>query len=125
MKKPQSIDGFVPRRVDSRLGELHHGDVNKHARLHHNRKSVHSGNNAENLIGEQYLERAINRSGANTTIGNREDRLQRKDASRGSKITKRPRILKWFLILVVVVALAIGGYLLYKKNIDISNILGA
>lgn len=129
MKKQQrsSVDGFIPRRPDSRVGELH-DKKNPEGAIKPIDRTLHTGNNdATDFVGAarqgkefghddlfQTLQ-DINETDAKET--RRERRRRRKEEKQQKRRrSKSPikRIIKWTLIILGVLILAAGGYLAYK-----------
>ena len=141
--KPQrpSIDGFIPRRTDSRLGDRHT-----------NRPDP--GRRSEPAPIPRGLERPSNASASATGLQQSEMGLTRRDISESlnsipatapevvkkrrwpfgkkrrtdTKLKKR-RVTKWVIIAIIVLVVVVGGWLAYKTlqasgNIFKGNILG-
>ena len=124
-KRPQtSIDGFIPRRPGSQLGNLHQGDVEQPID-----RTLHTGDNvAREVVGVPRANRVIGRSDIDESLREIDDpdledggsrRKRRAQKRRDKKANKKPksltrRIIKWVLIGLLVIVLAIGGYLLFK-----------
>ncbi|MBC7943377.1 LCP family protein [Candidatus Saccharibacteria bacterium] len=120
-KRP-SIDGFIPRRTGSRLGDLH---SNKRKRLvveaGRGNRVLHTGNNnVRESVGVARTNQAIGRSDIDESlreIDNPEPtkslskRERRRLLNKNSKPRgKVRRIIKWFLILLIIAGLAVGAY---------------
>lgn len=118
--KQPSIDGFVPRRVGSQLGELHTG---KPIRVEANPidRTLHTGDDEiQQPVGKVRMGQAIGRSDIDESLreiddldpGKKVSRRQRRRLEKQSKPrSKAKRIIKWFFILLLVVALGVGAYL--------------
>jgi len=121
-KRPQtSIDGFIPRRPGSQLGDLHQEDKEEPID-----RSLHTGKNAGDVVGIPRESKLIGRSDIDDSLREIDDpeddksrkgrRAQRKIDKKANKRPKNKvwRIIKWALIAILVIGLAIGGYLLFK-----------
>lgn len=121
--KQSSLDGFIPRRAqDGELGQHHLGDVvnatKKDGRL------VHTGDEKTRLIGVADNSRLL--SGTSLEVQESlqaiddevkpEKQPKRRFRSRGvaKPKSKSKRIIKWSLLAVLIVALAVGGFVVYK-----------
>lgn len=119
-QKRPSIDGFVPRRTGSRLGELH---ANKPVATNYEipDRTLHTGDDEiQNPVGTVRPGMAIGRSDIDESLREIDDlepvkklsRRQRKRLEKGSKPrSKVKRIVKWFFILLLLVVIGIGIYL--------------
>lgn len=120
MKKQRpSIDGFVPRRSGEQLGDLHRQTPTKAARTVAKRQ-LHTGDRLEHSLQKDQSSRLI-RSEINASLRDIDQPLDEKKLTRKQrrKIDKKPmtpkrRIIKWAIIGVLVLMLAIGGYFAYK-----------
>ena len=135
MKKKQSssIDGFVPRRVGSKLGDLHNNGTFKRRNLNQPSKELHSGDDKTNPIGQQLQGRIIDRSDIDDSLksidNSSQDGLGKPERQhRRNKRLKPPhnkhRVVKIILFTLLAVVLAIGGYLAFKALstiISVSN----
>lgn len=117
-----SIDGFIPRRPGSQLGDLHQGDEEQSID-----RSLHTGDDTafREVVGTPRENKVIGRSDIDESLrqidnplegSKRQRRAQRK---RDKKANKKPksivkRIIKWILIGLLIIFLAIGGYLLFR-----------
>lgn len=129
--KRTSIDGFVPRRSGSRLGELHNNHKTPVARAEVVNKSIHSGNNTQATVGVARRNMGVGRSdideslrdidGDRVGIPQKRTRRQRK-ADRKLKQSRTRRIVKWFVLLLVVVAVVLAGYIGYRAMVAGGNI---
>lgn len=118
-QKRPSIDGFVPRRTGSRLGELH---ANKPVATNYELpdRTLHTGDDEiQNPVGTPRPGMAIGRSDIDESLREIDDlepvkklsRRQRKRLEKQSKPrSKVKRAIKWFFILLLVAAIAVGGY---------------
>lgn len=129
-KKP-SIDGFIPRRSDSRLGERHvvNAASKKAAISAPARKQLRSEDDLQNAaIGAARPGRTIGRSDIDDSLNQLDEpeaqlhsrKMSRREKKRWKKDhrTKAQRIRRRVILIVVAVIvatlLAIGGYLVYK-----------
>ena len=118
-----SIDGFIPRRPGAQLGGLH--DHEKEAPID---RSLHTGDNVTtDLVGIARTGKTIGRSDIDDSLREIDDpveehvssRKRRAQKRRDKKVNKKPkskarRIIKWVSIGLLIIVLAIGGYLLFK-----------
>lgn len=126
-----SIDGFVPRRVGSQLGELHN-KTRVVTQEEINDRTLHTGDDEiQNPVGIVRLGRAIGRSDIDESLREIDDvepkkklsRRQRKRLDKQAKPrSKTKRIIKWFFILVLLAGLGIGAYLGIKIFLAGGNI---
>jgi len=119
-----SIDGFIPRRPGSQLGDLHLKD--EEAPIDRTLHTTDQGTGE--IVGVPRETKIIGRSDIDESLRELDDdqpeegrsRRQRKaDKKRDKRAGKRPkskarRIIKWVLIALLVLVLAAGGYLLFK-----------
>ena len=134
-KRP-SIDGFVPRRVGSQLGELHN---NGHTRpvVRPIDRSLHSGDDEiQNPVGVPRPGKSIGRSDIDESLreidtleptkklSKRQVRRLKKQAGlRDKKKRSRTRrIIKWLIILIVVGLVGFAGYTAYHLLVSSGKI---
>jgi anionic cell wall polymer biosynthesis LytR-Cps2A-Psr (LCP) family protein len=124
-----SIDGFIPRRPGAQLGSLH--DEEKEEPID---RSLHTGDrDAGEVVGVARGSKIIGRSDINDSLREIDDpdveggsrRKRRAQKRRDKKANKKPksktrRIIKWVLISLLIIFLAVGGYLLFKA-VNASN----
>lgn len=126
-RKP-SMDGFVPRRPGSQLGERHVGSPNRQqvspmglrqadptpkempAVIQRSQLGIAKSDIDESLRGIDAPEEESKR-------GHRRRRSKDKGA-----VSKKRRIIKWVLIFIAVAILAVGGWLAYKTLIAGGNV---
>jgi anionic cell wall polymer biosynthesis LytR-Cps2A-Psr (LCP) family protein len=123
-----SIDGFVPRRPGAQLGGLRENEkVRPVNRSVHTSDGISSGRSRE-TVGVPRESKIIGRSDIDDSLREIDGLDQPEDGSRKSrraqkkrdkKAGKKPasrtrRIIKWVGIGLLVIILAIGGYLLFK-----------
>ena len=135
-KRP-SIDGFVPRRQSTQLGNLHQGDKEQPID-----RSLHTGNKTRQSVGvaretklvgrhdideslreidEEPFEGETGRRGAKAgkrSAGGKA-KSNKKYLGRKNKADKKPkskarRIIKWAAIILLVALVGVGGFLAYK-----------
>ncbi|MDB5167427.1 MAG: hypothetical protein JWN26_572 [Candidatus Saccharibacteria bacterium] len=126
-----SIDGFVPRRIGSQLGELH-GNSHIKAGVQPIDRSLHTGNDEiKNPVGVARPGQAIGRSDIDESLREIDSleptkklskrqvrRLKKQAGQRDKKKRSRTwRIIKWVLILAVIVAVGIAGYTAFQTFI--------
>ena len=149
--KPQrhsSIDGFVPRRAGSRLGDQHPGkagDVRRRAeqpsglrRPSQPAASAAVGGAQRGAEPLRYTDRGLNRRDIDESLNSLNDPTPQTPKKRrwlfgkkqsGVLKNKKRRYTKWIIIAVVLVLVVAGGWLAYKTlrasgNIFKGNILG-
>ena len=120
-KRP-SIDGFVPRRIGSQLGELH--TKKPVVQTEPVDRSLHTGDNISQNVGIVRPNRAIGRSDIDESLREIDDGdLGQKKLSghKRQNLNKSPkrrsvtkRIIKWFLILLLVGVIGLAGYIGFK-----------
>lgn len=136
LKNHNNVDGFVRRDIGRKLGDSHHPAVKPPASKS---KSLHSGLDKSAQLSAT-SGRSLDRSDITTSLQSLDNqksgsnkpglfRRRKKD-----KLTIKPkkrirRIVKWFIILVVVVILSIAGYVGYKfvtasNNVFTGGVLG-
>ncbi len=121
--KQPSIDGFIPRRPGSRIGELHTQQPESMARPID--RTLHSGDDIEArrpVVGDPRANMAIGRRDIDNSLQQIDDdapQKQRRRQQKRDKKDRRPRrkilrIVKWVLIGLAILAVLIGGYLGFK-----------
>jgi len=131
-----SIDGFIPRRPGAELGDLHESE--EAAPID---RSLHTGDDVvRETVGVARADKELGSSDIDESLRDideisasekptrkerrlqkRQKRLMRKNRQQRPKSLVR-RIVKWFFILLLVVALAAGGYLAYRVFIAGNNV---
>lgn len=130
-KRP-SIDGFVPRRTGSQLGELH--DMKRSGlEVEPIDRSLHTEDDAvRETVGRPRPGMGIGRSDIDDSlreIDNGDDapklskRQRRRLEKQAKPRSKARRIVKWFFILLLIAALGVGAYLGVKFLGASQNIL--
>ncbi len=121
--KGPTIDGFVPRRNGSQLGELH--DNHAKFKVQPIDRSLHTGDNDAQRAGVPRERSGLGRSDIDDSLRQIDDggsvhkkhlfRRSRQNLSKSPK-RRRPvrRIIKWFFILLLIAGLGLGGYVGYK-----------
>ncbi|MDB5180078.1 MAG: hypothetical protein JWN12_710 [Candidatus Saccharibacteria bacterium] len=118
-----SIDGFIPRRPGAQLGSLHNEEKEEPID-----RSLHTGDSdAREVVGVPRESKIIGRSDIDDSLREIDDpdgergsrRKRRAEKRRDKKANKKPkskarRIIKWVLIGLLIIFLAIGGYLVFK-----------
>lgn len=121
-----SIDGFIPRRPGSQLGDLH-TMKNPDKAVAPIDRSLHTGDNVtSSIIGVPRTDKLIGRDDIDESLREIDDtepvkgkndkksrRERKKDRLRRPK-SKARRIIKWALISLLVIGVLIGGYLVLK-----------
>lgn len=130
MKQQHSIDGFVPRRSSAQAGGVGEptrpvGEVNRFypGSLPSPDQPIAS-RRSEAVISRADLDESL--KGIDTPEESKKDRKRRK--KKGDPKSRKRRIIKWVIITLVVILLAIGGWILYKAmhaggNVFKGNIL--
>jgi anionic cell wall polymer biosynthesis LytR-Cps2A-Psr (LCP) family protein len=125
-KKHSSIDGFIPRRPDSQVGERHVLNATPSAPT---RKELRSEDDLQKTaLGTARPGRLMGRSDIDDSLNQIDEpderhherkmsrkerkRLKKESRTRGQKIRKR--IIVTIILVIVAVLLAIGGFLAYK-----------
>jgi len=122
-----SMDGFVPRRSSSQLGERHLGGANQQPIAPVGLKpSNPTSQDMPPVIQRSQLGIAksdIDESlrGIDTPQEETRRERRRRNKAKGT-VSKKRRIIKWVLILFVVAVLAIGGWLAYKTLVAGGNV---
>lgn len=131
-----SIDGFIPRRPGAELGDLH--EFEEAAPVD---RTLHTGDDeVRETVGIARADKELGRSDIDESLRDideisasekptrkerrlqkRQKRLMRKNRQQRPKSLVR-RIVKWFFILLLVAALAAGGYLAYRVFIAGNNV---
>lgn len=125
-----SIDGFIPRRPGSQLGDLH--AKGQEAPID---RSLHTGDTSRQpLVGVTRDDKLIGRSDIDESLreidqitpeeskGRKARRAQKKRNKAKKPKSKTKRIVKWVLIGILIIILALGGYLAYKAISTSSSI---
>jgi len=126
MKKQHStIDGFIPRRPNGRINGL--GDIKKN-KIQPDEpldRSIDTRvKKRAKIIGQPIKGLSLDRSDLSDSLNSIETikpakKLSRRQRRRMLKEAKRPRslarrIIKWVLIIILLAALSVGGYYIYK-----------
>jgi polyisoprenyl-teichoic acid--peptidoglycan teichoic acid transferase len=133
-KQRPSIDGFVPRRTGSQLGELH--DNRRPQRtVSPIDRTLHSGDD-EGLakpvgvvrpgqaIGRSDIDESLREIDNNDPAPKKLSRRQRRRLEKQAKPhSKAKRAIKWFFILLLVGAIGVGAYVGIKTFLASNNIL--
>lgn len=115
-----SIDGFIPRRPGSQLGDLHEGDKEEPID-----RSLHTGDSTRHaVVGAPRENKLIGRSDIDDSLREIDDpdadnsrkgrRAQKKLDKKNRPKSKVKRIIKWVAIFLLVALLVGGGYLAFK-----------
>lgn len=123
-KNAPSIDGFIPRRPGSQLGELHDlKDVDKAVAPID--RSLHTGDNySTELVGTPRVGKEIGRDDLDESLRSIDDpetdkKSKRAKRRKDKKSDRRPRskakrIIKWVLISLGIIAVLVAGYVFLK-----------
>jgi anionic cell wall polymer biosynthesis LytR-Cps2A-Psr (LCP) family protein len=128
-----SIDGFVPRRIGSQLGELHSKQNSRRiVQAETPDRTMHTGDDKTlNPIGTPRAGQSIGRSDIDDSLreidslqpAKKLTRRQRRRIEKHSKPkSKLKRIIKWFVILLLIAVIGIGGFIGIKALIATSSI---
>lgn len=128
-KKPtSSIDGFIPRRQASTLGDQHIDTTPKQA-ADTGRRTMHTGDNQHAAeLGVARSAKALGRSDIDESLSSIDDeepihepsrRQRRRDAKRAKKAGKKPqgkvkKTAKIAGIVLLIIVLAVAAFVLYK-----------
>jgi LCP family protein required for cell wall assembly len=120
MKKNNThIDGFVRRRVGRRIGDLH--DVKNHESIIENtsnNQEFHTGSSESRQIGSLSDERSLIRSDIDESLkvlGQTEHQTGLEIGKHKKRLNfKTKKIIKWTLIVLIVAALSVAGFIGYK-----------
>jgi len=122
-----SVDGFIPRRTGSEIGDLH-SLKNPDRAVEPIDRTLHTGANSKaELVGVPRSDKIIGRSDLDDSLREIDDidvpvkgkKGKKSRRARKAEKIQRPRhkalrIIKWVAILLLVIALAIGGYVVLK-----------
>lgn len=122
-KKP-SIDGFIPRRTGSQLGDLHKLK-NPDRAVQPIDRELHTGDNIDaELVGVARVDKTIGigRSDIDQSLREIDDvipdkkaeKKRRREAKVGRPKNKVVRIIKWTIICLAIIAALVGGYVVLK-----------
>lgn len=128
-----SVDGFIPRRPGSQLGDLH-SMKNPDAAVAPIDRSLHTGDNESTAIvgvartgkeiGRDDLEQSLREIDDSLEV--KKDRKQRRRDRKKNRIErprrKSTRIIKWVAISLLIIAVLVGGYLVLKTVLASNNI---
>ena len=130
-KQRSSIDGFIPRRSGNELGIDAFSTRTKDI---YERKLLNiTGENPQRELGSESMGQSVGRSDIDESLKDIDEtaeppkKLSRRQRRRIEKMSKKPRsklrrIIKWFLIMLTVAILAVGGYAAYKFIVAGNNI---
>lgn len=135
-KQRPSIDGFVPRRIGSQIGELHDNKARVHAQAEVVDRTLHSGDELREPVGIARPHQAVGRTDIDESLREidnepvekvsrrtrRAQKIAEKEA-RKSKRSKARKIIKWVLILLLIAGIAFAGYTAVKFFIAGGSIL--
>lgn len=121
------MDGFVPRRSGEQLGDLHRQTPTQATKIVAKRQ-LHTGDRLEHSLQKEESPR-LTRSEINASLrdidqpldGKKLTRRQRHKANK-KPMTRKRRIIKWAIIGILVLVLAIGGYFGFKMLSNTSKI---
>lgn len=134
-KKIPSVDGFVPRRQGEILGGLHQNTPSDVlTEIPENRLLHTTGNESNRIIGQAKEGEGLGRSDIDESLKEidestqPEKKLSRRQKRKLRKQLKRPaslpkRIFRWFIVLLIIGLVGVGGYAAYKLFNASGNIL--
>jgi len=121
-KRP-SMDGFIPRRTGSELGDLHrHEEVDK-TKQQVSSKLLHTGDGEENIIGVANKNQPIGRSDIDESLreidneplvsGKKLSKRQKRKLEKRNKkpVSRLKKTLRLFFLLIIIALVLAGGYL--------------
>lgn len=126
MTNKHSIDGFVPRRPGSQLGERHSaaGKTTESTgglrRSTPERSVIEPANMRSSHVGIVKDDISESLKGIET-LGD-SGKKDKKGRKKGGPKSKKRRIIKWAIIAIIVIALAIGGWIAYRGMNATGNI---
>ncbi|MEO5950422.1 MAG: LCP family protein [Candidatus Saccharimonadales bacterium] len=119
-KQRSNVDGFMPRRSASQLGEFH----NPHQKPKINEPLSGHLQSSDKTVGAPVLvneKRGVTRGDIDDSLRdidgeviNETKRARRRRLKKGTPKSKTKRIIKWVIILILLGLVSIGGYLGYK-----------
>jgi LCP family protein required for cell wall assembly len=114
-KQQPTLDGFVPRRPGSQLGERHPQSIPKDdgfIRPLQQQRSVPTGlRPTSNGISRGDIDDSLKDINLDEPKDNGKKGKRKKDKK---PFSKKRRIIKWLIIAIIVALLAVGGWVLYK-----------
>lgn len=129
-KQRPSIDGFVPRRTRSQIGELHDIGAPLRAQNEVTNRTLRSDDEPGNPIGTPRPYKAVGRSDIDDSLreiddepferSTRRSRRAQKHALKQAKRAKKSkvwRIIKWVFILAIIIAVGAAAYTAYQVYI--------
>ena len=126
-----SIDGFVPRRNGSQLGDLHR-TKRPAVKAESIDRSLHTGNRVGQSVGEVRANQAIGRSDIDESLREIDSsgspvkptsrRQRRRLAKQSQPRSKLRRIVKSFFITLLIIGVVTAGWLAYKTFLAGGNI---
>lgn len=117
-----SVDGFIPRRPGSQLGDLH-TMKNPDKAVEPIDRSLHTGDNSNtSMVGVARTDKLIGRDDIDESLREIDDPepAKGKKSRRGKKNrvdrpkSKARRIIKWVLIALLIIGALVGGYVVLK-----------
>ena len=124
-KKPQSVDGFVPRYPGRSIGDIHKTSLGGADRETTIAPSAESGRK----LPAPHNAQAVSKSEVDESlreIGNDEAKPRRRGLfrRRGAKkpLTRKQKIIRWTLRIVIIMALLLAAYVGYKAFLSGSSI---
>lgn len=120
-EKRPSIDGFVPRRSNARLGDAHQADTPKTMN-----RSLHTSDvPSRQRVGVARKGKELGRSDIDASLREIDaeipqtpekklSRRQKKRLAGKTPKTKTRRIITWVIIALIIIILAVGGFMVYK-----------
>lgn len=126
--KKSSVDGFIPRRSKSQIGEFHQNSKHNVVKKDNNDKFLHNNGHGMSLDlnnGQNQKERQFGYSDIDESLKvidsstDTAKKLSRRQQKRLNKRSKKPRskvrkVIKFIVILLILALIGVGGYLGYK-----------
>ncbi len=123
-KNPNSVDGFVPRRSGVELGDAHkkasrapiQTPSTKPKQV--SRRTAVGAARQDQLLGRSDIDESLRDIDTDIpeskALSRKDSRRLRNKNRQGKPKSKAKRIIKWTLIGLLIIVLAVGGYLVYK-----------
>lgn len=123
------MNGFIPRKPGDQLGGIKHADLNNIATTEvAESKLLHNdGNDITRSLGSTYVGRDLGRTDIDESLKDIDEGIKREPAKkisrrqlrRMARQIKRPRslvskIIRWFILFIIIAVLATGGYISYR-----------
>jgi len=123
-KNPNSVDGFVPRRSGVELGDAHKKASRTPIQTpsakpkQTSRRTAVGAARQDQLLGRSDIDESLRDIDTDIpeskALSRKDSRRLRNKNRQGKPKSKAKRIIKWTLIGLLIIVLAVGGYLVYK-----------